>query len=84
MSAIDCTNCGRVVADGYELCTLCADKLCKELLAVPGLISDLTVTRARLDRMSRGRVGGKSSEAALPRAPRPVRPAAISVRSTTS
>ncbi|WP_027500821.1 hypothetical protein [Rhodococcus sp. UNC363MFTsu5.1] len=66
MSAIDCHNCGRVVADGYELCTLCADALHRELLTVPGLVADLTVTRARLDRMSRGRVGGKSSETALP------------------
>lgn len=66
MTVIDCTNCGRVVADGYELCALCADNLRRELLAVPGLISDMTVTRARLDRMSRGRVGGKSSETALP------------------
>lgn len=66
MSAIDCTNCGRVVADGYELCTLCADALHRELLTVPGLVHDMTITRSRLDRLSRGRVGGKSSETALP------------------
>ncbi|WP_064066963.1 hypothetical protein [Prescottella equi] len=63
---LDCTNCGRVVADGLELCTLCADSLHRELLEIPGLVSDMTITRARLDRMSRGRVGGKSAETALP------------------
>ncbi|MBM4522502.1 hypothetical protein GS462_21725 [Rhodococcus hoagii] len=63
---IDCHNCGRVVADGLELCTLCADSLRRELLQVPGLVSDMTITRSRLDRMSRGRVGGKSAETALP------------------
>lgn len=62
----DCHNCGRVVADGLELCTLCAGSLHKELLEIPGLVSDMTITRARLDRMSRGRVGGKSAETALP------------------
>jgi len=62
----DCHNCGRVVADGLELCTLCADSLHRELLEIPGLVSDMTITRARLDRMSRGRVGGKSAETALP------------------
>nr|MBM4516397.1 hypothetical protein [Prescottella equi] len=63
---VDCHNCGRVVADGLELCALCADSLRRELLQVPGLVSDMTITRARLDRMSRGRVGGKSAETALP------------------
>ncbi|MBM4489517.1 hypothetical protein GS937_01480 [Rhodococcus hoagii] len=63
---VDCHNCGRVVADGLELCTLCADSLHRELLEIPGLVSDMTITRARLDRMSRGRVGGKSAETALP------------------
>ncbi|NKV70846.1 hypothetical protein GS941_20895 [Rhodococcus hoagii] len=63
---VDCHNCGRVVADGLELCALCVDSLRRELLQVPGLVSDMTITRARLDRMSRGRVGGKSAETALP------------------
>lgn len=63
---INCHNCGRVIADGLELCALCADSLRRELLQVPSLVSDMTITRARLDRMSRGRVGGKSAETALP------------------
>lgn len=62
----DCANCGRVVADGLELCALCADSLRRELLQVPGLVSDMTITLARLDRMSCARVGGKSAETALP------------------
>ena len=66
MTALDCTNCGRVVADGYELCPLCADALHRELLEVPGLVLDLIITRSRLDKLSRGRVGGKSAETALP------------------
>lgn len=63
---IECHNCGRSVSDGYALCGLCVDMLIKELKAVPGIVSDMTITRARLDRMSRGRNGGKSAETALP------------------
>jgi hypothetical protein len=33
---------------------------------VPGLVADMTITQARLDRMSRGRVGGKSADTPLP------------------
>lgn len=62
----DCHHCGRIVTDGYELCTLCADVLHRELLTVPGLVLDLIITRSRLDKLSRGRVGGKSSKTALP------------------
>ncbi|KXF56158.1 hypothetical protein AXA44_02690 [Rhodococcus sp. SC4] len=65
MSA-DCFNCSRVVADDLPICTLCISVLIKDLRAVPGIVSDMTVTRARLDRMSRGRNGGKSAETALP------------------
>ncbi|NKU63878.1 hypothetical protein GS891_12215 [Rhodococcus hoagii] len=68
MTTTDCHNCGRVVADGLELCALCADSLRRELLQVPGLVSDMTITRARLDRMSRAASAG--------RAPRPRCPCA--------
>lgn len=63
---IECHHCGRPSPDGYALCGLCVDMLIKELKAVPGIVSDMTITRARLDRMSRGRTGGKSAETALP------------------
>lgn len=63
---LNCANCGRAVTDGLELCTPCVNSLRQELRAVPGLVSDMTITRARLDRMSSGLVRGKSAENALP------------------
>lgn len=65
MSA-DCFNCSRVVADDLPICPLCMDVFIRELKAVPGIVSDMTITRARLDRMTVGRHGGKSAETALP------------------
>lgn len=66
MSTNACHNCDRPTADGSLVCTTCIGTLVADLRAVPGLVDDMTVTRARLDRMSRGRNGGKSAETALP------------------
>ncbi|NKS62385.1 hypothetical protein GS493_05795 [Rhodococcus hoagii] len=63
---IECCNCGRVVGDALPLCVSCADGLVRDLLAVPGLVADMTVTEVRQARMSRSKAVGKSSETALP------------------
>lgn len=63
---VECGNCGRPSTDGYTLCNTCAYNLTKALRRIPAIIADLTVTRTRLDRMGRNRVGGKSSETPLP------------------
>lgn len=62
----ECTNCGRTVNENLALCGECLESLRAELRRVPGLVSDMTITRARLDRMSSGLVRGKSAETALP------------------
>lgn len=58
--------CGHPSGDNLDLCTSCTAALVKELRAVPGVVADLAVATARLDRMSSGRNGGRSSEAPLP------------------
>lgn len=63
---IRCAACERPVGDGLTLCAACGDDLAAELLAVPGLLDDLTIRRAGLDRMQAGRDGGKSAEAPSP------------------
>lgn len=65
-NAIACFHCGRPSGDGLPICTKCTGILVRTLLSVPGLVADMTITQARLDRMSRGRVGGKSAETPLP------------------
>ena len=62
----DCHNCGRVVSDDLPLCELCTDVLRSKLRTVPGLVSDMTITRARLDRMRQNLAGGKGAETPLP------------------
>ena len=63
---VTCRECDRVVADSMDLCQACVDSFVAELLTVPGIVVDMTVTAARLDRMSNGRQGGKSAEVPLP------------------
>jgi len=58
--------CGHPSGDNLDLCTSCTATLVKELRAVPGVVADLAVATAHLDRMSSGRNGGRSSEAPLP------------------
>ncbi|WP_032389239.1 hypothetical protein [Rhodococcoides fascians] len=65
-NAIACFHCGRPSGDGLPICTKCTGILVRTLQSVPGLVADMTITQARLDRMSRGRVGGKSAETPLP------------------
>ena len=62
----DCFNCGRGVDEQLVICKPCLDTFRSELRKVPGLVADMTITRARLDRMSSGLAGGKSAETALP------------------
>lgn len=61
-----CANCGRVVQDDYELCRVCTDALVAEIRKIPSLVVDMTITRTRQDRLTRGTVGGKSAETAVP------------------
>ncbi|MFI7168504.1 hypothetical protein [Rhodococcoides fascians] len=65
-NAIACFHCGRPSGDGLPVCTKCTEILVRTLQSVPGLVADMTITQARLDRMSRGRVGGKSADTPLP------------------
>lgn len=65
-NAIACFHCGRPSGDNLPICIKCTGILVRTLQSVPGLVADMTITRARLDRMSRGRVGGKSAETPLP------------------
>lgn len=62
----DCHNCGRTVADDFDLCHDCMATLVKNLESVPGLVSDILITRSRQDRMSSNLARGKSAETALP------------------
>ncbi|MFF2115268.1 hypothetical protein, partial [Rhodococcus koreensis] len=64
MTNVECHHCGRIT--DTDLCDLCTKSLVKDLHAIPGLVSDMTITRARLDRMTVGRHGGKSAETSLP------------------
>lgn len=61
-----CTECDTPVGDSIPLCDRCCDNFVDDLRAVPGIIVDLSVTSARLDRMSTGRNGGKSAEVPIP------------------
>lgn len=63
---IECPACMRPTPSGWFLCVACADRLVAELLAVPGLLAEWTITRAGLARVSAGRYGGRSAETALP------------------
>lgn len=62
----DCHNCGRTVTDDFDLCHDCMATLVKNLESVPGLVSDILITRSRQDRMSSNLARGKSAETALP------------------
>lgn len=65
-STVLCSECDRPVADSVPLCDVCTDEFVSELKTVPGIVADITITAARLARMSNGRNGGKSAETLLP------------------
>ncbi|WP_306357434.1 MULTISPECIES: hypothetical protein [unclassified Nocardia] len=52
-----CAGCDRPVPDALPLCPLCGARLVDELLAVPGLLADLTITRAGLGRLATQHTG---------------------------
>ncbi|OZC50533.1 hypothetical protein CH289_16030 [Rhodococcus sp. RS1C4] len=64
--SVECGRCSRPVTDGYPMCTTCAHSLAVTLREIPGLIAELTLTGARLDKMGRARVGSKGTETPLP------------------
>lgn len=61
-----CAECERPVPDSLTLCRTCGDAVVTDLLAVPGLLVEMTVMRARLTRFAGGRNGGRSAETPLP------------------
>lgn len=65
-STVLCAECDRPVADSIPLCETCCKDFVDELMTVPGIVADIAITAARLDRMSNGRNGGKSAEVPLP------------------
>jgi len=70
VSEVLCESCGRPVKDGLPLCYRpCTAALVTELKTVPGVVADLAVANARLDRMTSGRNGGRSVETPMPMRP---------------
>ncbi|MFD4459804.1 hypothetical protein [Nocardia sp. NPDC058480] len=48
------------------MCATCGDAVVQALLCLPGLLTDLTIARSRLDRLQAQRIGGKSANVPLP------------------
>lgn len=65
MTAVQCSECGRLLGDNAALCRPCVDELTEQLLRVPALMHELTITRAGLGR-SGPASGGRPSEPPLP------------------
>ncbi|MGY4098065.1 hypothetical protein ACW2Q0_00635 [Nocardia sp. R16R-3T] len=66
MTGTKCFGCFRQLGDGAPLCRDCVGRLVDALLSVPGLLHELTITRAGLGRTA-PRVGGaRPSEPPLP------------------
>lgn len=65
MTAIQCAHCSRPVPDRLPLCQACGDSVVVELLAIPGLVVDLTITRIGAARFG-ARDGGRSADTPLP------------------
>ncbi|MFJ1461815.1 hypothetical protein [Nocardia sp. N2S4-5] len=66
MTDIQCTECSRPLAGNAALCRDCVDALCGQLLKVPALIYELTITRAGLGRTGPAAVGSRPAEPPLP------------------
>jgi hypothetical protein len=65
VTEIRCARCARPVGDRLTLCQPCADTLIVDLLSIPGLLAELTITRAGLAKMG-DRNGGRSAETPIP------------------
>ncbi|WP_280393202.1 hypothetical protein [Nocardia wallacei] len=65
-SDVLCTECSRPVGDNAALCKTCVTELAEQLLKVPALIWELTVTRAGLGRSGPAAVGSRPPEPPLP------------------
>ncbi len=61
-----CGACRRLLADGAPLCRECVNRLVDALLSVPGLLHELTITRAGLGRTTPRAGGTRPSEPPLP------------------
>ncbi|MGW2662810.1 hypothetical protein ACWCW7_17740 [Nocardia tengchongensis] len=61
-----CSGCGDPLIDRLSLCVKCGDAIVARLLELPGVVADLAVARARLDRLHIASGGGKSAESPMP------------------
>lgn len=66
MTGTQCAACARLLADGAPLCRECVGRLVDLLLSVPGLLYELTLTRAGLGRTAPPAGGGRPAETPLP------------------
>ncbi|HMH59028.1 MAG TPA: hypothetical protein VK537_07590 [Galbitalea sp.] len=66
MTAVQCTECGRMLGYNAALCRACIDELVEQLLRVPALLYELGITRAGLGRTGAPSAGGRPAEAPLP------------------
>ncbi|QXQ14863.1 hypothetical protein [Skermania piniformis] len=66
MTGPACSACRRPTPDGVVLCTACFGQLVTALRSVPGVVADIAVAAARLDRATPGRIGGRSADTPLP------------------
>lgn len=63
---VECENCGRPTGDQITLCVECVRSLTADLRSVPGLVDDLSITQARLDRLGGMRHGGRNPDRPMP------------------
>lgn len=66
MTAVQCSECGRTLGSNAALCRPCVDELCEQLLRVPALLYQLTITRAGLGRSGPPARGSRPAEPPLP------------------
>ncbi len=66
VTALECAECGRALGHNAVICRDCVDGLAEQLLMVPALIGELTVTRAGLGRSGPAAAGGRPAETPLP------------------
>ncbi|MBF5002317.1 hypothetical protein IRT45_34940 [Nocardia sp. BSTN01] len=63
---VRCARCKATVPDNMTLCQRCGTDIVADLLTVPALLAELTVTRAGQAQFNGERTGGRSAETPLP------------------
>jgi len=66
MSAVQCTECGRMLGYNAALCRSCIDELVEQLFRVPALLYQLTITRAGLGRSGPPERGSGGADSPMP------------------